>query len=204
MFENLTTINQQYPELENIPLPSKQQIENFFSLFKRKNGNNNNISDIITYIKNHEFDDSIDDDEMFFFGLKYDENNEPIVRDRKNLVSKEKLKSMFNDIDELHYCNRESEFHGLYKKISNKWKRNGLAGFAKYFEDEWVNVECCPTARAVEFCWNTERVRLPSVTVQGSNVRVHAYFAQDMPTFDTYERGGVGQRAEADNAGTFS
>ncbi|RNA25545.1 hypothetical protein BpHYR1_017025 [Brachionus plicatilis] len=64
-------------------------------------------------------------------------------------------------------------------------------------------IECCPTSQAVEFCWTTVRVRLPSVTVQGSNVRVQAYFTEDMPTFDTYERGGVGKRAEADNAASF-
>ncbi|RMZ93614.1 hypothetical protein BpHYR1_011124 [Brachionus plicatilis] len=55
-------------------------------------------------------------------------------------------------------------------------------------------------ARAVEVCLTTEIVRVSSVTIQGSNKRVQAYFTEDMPTFDTYERGGVGKRAEADNA----
>ena len=66
---------------QNCVLPTQTQIENFIAFYRRNNGDNNNIIDVVNFIKSHVYSDTLLEDEMFFFGLKYDQKNEPIIHD---------------------------------------------------------------------------------------------------------------------------
>ena len=86
LVEHKNKIIEEYPEIANYPLPSQMQIENFCAVYKRNTGNNNNINDVCIYIKNHEYSDLLADDEMFFYGFKYDKNGDPIVGDGSDSI----------------------------------------------------------------------------------------------------------------------
>ena len=64
---------------KNVPIPSLKQIQNFAARFRDKTGNNNLIGDVVKYVAAHLYRPDIPDDEIFFFGLNFDENDQPII-----------------------------------------------------------------------------------------------------------------------------
>jgi hypothetical protein len=84
------------------------QIQYLKASFKKSIGNNNRISHVVEYIKTHVFDYSLKDDEMFFFGLNYDDDGDPIVgkgspEDHCHLMvtTKKMLKFLDENLDDL-------------------------------------------------------------------------------------------------------
>ncbi|CAF0841584.1 unnamed protein product [Brachionus calyciflorus] len=78
LVSNKQKIKEEY-NLENFIIPNLVQIRNFKAAYKREIGNNNKIRHVIDFIKTHMFDYNLKDDEIFFFGLKLDNDDEPVI-----------------------------------------------------------------------------------------------------------------------------
>ncbi|CAF0941551.1 unnamed protein product, partial [Brachionus calyciflorus] len=65
--------------LNDILIPSLKQIRSFATSFRYKNGNNNEIEGVVQYVKSHQFKSDIEDDEIFYFGLKFYDSWSPII-----------------------------------------------------------------------------------------------------------------------------
>ncbi|CAF0879268.1 unnamed protein product [Brachionus calyciflorus] len=138
LVSNKQKIKEEY-NLENFIIPNLVQIRNFKAAYKREIGNNNKIRHVIDFIKTHMFVYNLNDDEIFVFGLKLDNDDEPIIgTGTDDNHSRDKIKEVFNDIDKMHESSSDSVLNCFAKKALAKWRRNNLKSFADHFEKELI------------------------------------------------------------------
>ncbi|CAF0897848.1 unnamed protein product [Brachionus calyciflorus] len=72
---------------------------------------------------------------MCYFHIEYNVITKYVS---KKLITRDKIKEVFNDIDKMHESSSDSEFNCFAKKALAKWRRNNLKSFADHFEKEWI------------------------------------------------------------------
>ncbi|CAF0967765.1 unnamed protein product [Brachionus calyciflorus] len=104
LVSNKQKIKEEY-NLENFIIPNLVKIGNFKAAYKREIGNNTKIKQVIDFLKAHIFNYNLKD-EIFFFGLKLENDDEPVVGTGTDdnhchilLTTKKMLKFLDDNID---------------------------------------------------------------------------------------------------------
>ena len=90
-------------------VPDKIQLSNYLAYRRKRLGDSNNIEEVIQYIINHSYYEGIDEADLFFFGLKL-ENNKPVVG---NGTDQSHFNACFSSIKLLKRLENDGQFHKL-------------------------------------------------------------------------------------------
>ncbi|CAF0978500.1 unnamed protein product [Brachionus calyciflorus] len=114
LIKNRLAIENENPRLVNFQLPKVSQIQNHITYLRQNQlGNNNNIEEVKKIVESNLFRSDLPDDKPFFFGVKFDKDNRPIINSgseshhfRLIITTKKLIKildSKFSDYDSIFH-----------------------------------------------------------------------------------------------------
>ncbi|CAF1118919.1 unnamed protein product, partial [Brachionus calyciflorus] len=124
LIKNRLLIETNEPVLANFKLPKISQIRNHVAYFKQSIGNNN-IEDVKKFIEANLYKEDLSEDQMFFFGINYDNNNKPIVGSgsESNLLHLMMTSKKLFSLVDANISDFESIFHidSTFKIVKNRF-----------------------------------------------------------------------------------